>query len=148
MRAGKFCPEHAAFLKALLLGERSDVSAEFEDLFIRTGTLHLLAVSGFNVGFLSVALLFFLGPLRLPKKLQWMLVLAAIWFYCLLVGWQAPLVRASVMATLLILGRLLGRKTDLLNSLGLAALILLAVNPKSIFDIGFQLSFLAVAGLA
>lgn len=143
-----FRPVAAAFLKALMLGEKSDVSGEFEDLFIKTGTLHLLAVSGFNVGFLSAAVLFFLAPFPISKNLKWLIVLGMIWFYCLVVGWQAPLVRASVMATILICGNLIGRKTDFLNSLGLAAIFILAVNPKTLFDVGFQLSFLAVAGLA
>ena len=143
-----FGEEDAAFLKALLLGEKRDLSAEFEDLFIRTGTMHLLAVSGFNVGFLSAAVLFLLLPFGLSKNFKWLFVLGVLWAYCLLVGWQAPLVRASVMATILICGKLLGKKVDILNSLGLAAIFILAVNPKSLFDIGFQLSFLAVAGMA
>ncbi len=146
--AQEFKLDDAAFLKALLLGEKRELSDEFESLFVRTGTMHLLAVSGFNVGFLTAALLFILSPFRIPKKIRWVIVLAVIWAYCVMVGWQAPLVRASVMATVLIVAKLLGRKQDLLNSLGLAALLILASNPKNIFDIGFQLSFAAVAGMA
>ncbi len=143
-----FSEDDAAFLKALLLGERADIAAEFEDLFIRTGTLHILAVSGFNVGFLVTVVLILLAPFPLPKNARLIFALFLIWLYCLIVGWQAPLVRASVMATVFILGRILGRKSDVLNSLGLAALLILLVSPKSLFDVGFQLSFLAVAGLA
>lgn len=143
-----FGEDDAAFLKALLLGEKRDVDADFQDLFVRTGTLHLLAVSGFNVGFLCAVLLFLLAPFRFPKNLRLSILVLAIWIYCLVVGWQAPLVRASVMATVFLLGKMLGRRSDLLNSMGLSALVILAASPKALFDAGFQLSFAAVLGLA
>ncbi len=143
-----FDRDQGAFLQALLLGERGDMSEETKDLFAKTGTVHLLAVSGFNVGFVCAVLLFFLAPFRLHTTIKWLLVLAGVWFYCVLVGWQAPLVRATVMATVFIGAKILGRKSDLLNSLGLAAILLLAVNPSDLWDVGFQLSFAAVLGMA
>lgn len=143
-----FSPRDAGFLKALFLGERRDMSEDFKDLFIKTGTMHILAVSGFNIGFLSLTLYFLLKPFRMARNLKLWLTLAMIWAYCLLVGWQSPVVRASVMATVLIAAQLLGRKQNVLNSLGLAALVILAVNPKQFFDVGFQLSFIAVFAMA
>lgn len=142
-----FSGRDGAFLNALYLGERSDLDQDFKDLFLRTGTMHLLAVSGFNIGFLSAVLWLFLRSLPVPRNLKLGVLLAGVWAYCLLVGWQAPVARAAVMATIIILGNILGRKTDGLNTLGLAACVILAVNPKQLFDTGFQLSFAAVLGL-
>ncbi len=146
--SGHFSKRDAGFLKALFLGERGDLEEDFKDLFVKTGTLHILSVSGFNIGFLCLTLFFLLKPLPVSRNLKNTLILAAIWLYCVLVGWQAPVVRASIMASVFILGDLLGRKASLLNSLGLAALVILLVSPKDLFDVGFQLSFLAVFGIA
>ena len=142
-----FEPAEAAFLKALFLGERGDLEEDFKELFIKTGTMHILAVSGFNIGFLAVSLLFLLRPLALHRNVTLVLTLMAIWLYCLLVGWQSPVIRATVMATVFAAAQLLGRRANALNSLGLAALALLALNPRELFDVGFQLSFLAVYGI-
>ena len=142
-----FSPRDAAFLQALFLGERSELDQDFKDLFLKTGTMHILAVSGFNIGFLSAILWLFLKPFPLGRNFKYFLTLTVIWGYCLLVGWQAPVVRASVMGSVLVLAALSGRKADGLNALGLAALVVLGWNPRQFFDVGFQLSFLAVFGL-
>ncbi len=142
-----FNKEQSAFLKALFLGERSDMEQDFRDLFLNTGTMHILAVSGFNIGFLSVVLWLLLKPFPLHRNFKLSLTMAVVWAYCLLVGWQAPVVRATLMASVFILGEILGRKSDGLNALGLAACVILALNPLQILDVGFQLSFIAVFGL-
>ena len=142
-----FNKEQSGFLKALFLGERSDMDQDFRDLFLNTGTMHILAVSGFNIGFLSGVLWLLLMPFPLHRNFKLSLTLAVVWAYCLLVGWQAPVVRATLMATTYILGEIFGRKSDGLNALGLAACVILALNPLQILDVGFQLSFLAVFGL-
>ena len=134
----------AVFLKALFLGERGGLDEDFKDLFIKTGTMHILAVSGFNIGFLTYSIFLILRAFFVPRNIVYLVMLAAIWSYCLMVGWQAPVVRASVMASLFILSKLLGRDSDVLNLLGASALVILAVNPLQLFDVGFQLSFLAV----
>lgn len=139
-----FEAEQANFLKALFFGERTGIDEDFKDLFIKTGTLHILAVSGFNIGFLSVTLFFFFRSLRTPLYLTYWIVLAGIWMYCLIVGWQAPVVRASIMASLFVWSRLIGRDADLLNLLGASALVILTAAPRQIFDVGFQLSYAAV----
>ncbi len=143
-----FNKRDAAFLKALFLGERISLDEDFKDLFIKTGTMHILAVSGFNIGFLSLTLFFLLKPFKLSRIFKLWLTLILVWLYCFLVGWQSPVVRASVMATILIGGQILGRKPNILNSLGLAALVILGINRKELFDVGFQLSFVAVFAIA
>lgn len=135
----------AALLRALFLGERGDFDGEFLDAFVKTGTLHILSVSGFNVGFLVFTVFLLLKPL--PRDARIAAAFAAVWGYCLIVGWQAPVVRASIMASVFLLGSLLGRKADGLNALGLAALAILAVRPYELFDTGFRLSFAAVFAL-
>ena len=142
-----FSPADAGLLEALFIGERSHVDDRTMELFQKTGTLHLLAVSGFNVGFVYLGVLLLLRLLPAPRIAKSAMILASIWAYCLIVGWQAPVVRASVMASMFLIGDALGRRTDPLNTLGLAALVILAVRPAEVFDAGFQLSFLAVCGI-
>lgn len=79
-----FTGDTAAFLAALFFGERTDLSEEFKDLFMKTGTLHILAVSGFNIGFLCAVILFFLKPFHLPRDPKLYILLVSIWAYCLL----------------------------------------------------------------
>lgn len=143
-----FEARESAYLKALFIGERSNLTNDLTDTFMKTGTVHILSVSGFNIGFLAVILSWLLSLLSVPRNVRNIGVLAAIWLYCLLVGWQAPVLRASVMATILVAGELLGRKPKLVNSLGLAALVILLADPNQLYDVGFQLSFLAVFGIA
>lgn len=143
-----FAPRDAAFLEALFFGEKTHLDESVKELFLRTGTLHVLAVSGFNVGFLAACVLLTFGFLPVHKRAGLCAALAAVWAYCLVVGWQAPVVRATLMATLVLTARLTGRKADTLNLAGFAALAILAWEPRQLFDAGFTLSFVAVAGLA
>ncbi len=143
-----FHGESEGFLKALFLGERNGLDEDFKDLFIKTGTMHILAVSGFNIGFLSFSIFLILKLFRVPRNISYLIVLGGIWAYCLIVGWQAPVVRASIMASLFVVGRLVGRGPDLLNLMGASALVILLVNSKQLFDVGFQLSYLAVLSIA
>lgn len=139
--------QEAAIYTAILLGERSKVP---EDLYLdmkRTGTLHLLAVSGLHVGVL-VAFLFLL--LRFFHVPRWMIppVLAILLcFYIALVGPRASIIRASVMSLAVAAGFAFERKVLPLNSLAIAALILLLVRPTDILSVGFQLSFAAAFGI-
>lgn len=134
-------------MESLFFGEKKDLGDGIKTLFLKTGTFHILAVSGFNIGFLIVTVFFFLKLLRVPKNARLLIALAIAWIYCFIVGWQAPVVRATSMATVLILGSLLGRKTDIYNSIGLAAILILAIQPIELFAVGFQLSFAAVLGM-
>lgn len=142
-----FDSKTASFLRALFLGERSHFDNSMQDLFLNTGTLHILSVSGFHVGFVLAIVYFLLLFLKVSRNARFSLAILTVWSYCFLVGWQAPMIRASIMATLLIIGKLLGRKTDALNIIGCAGILILLFKPLSILDVGFQLSFLSVIGL-
>ncbi|MEM8557027.1 MAG: ComEC/Rec2 family competence protein, partial [Bacteroidota bacterium] len=148
-------PEAQALLAALLLADRSALDQDVQDTFRQTGLMHLLAVSGLHVLLVGLALFHLLKPLLLRVGVAWrwmevsraIVTLAVLAGYVLLTGAPTSVVRAFVMATLFIGGGMLQRQTDALNTLGLAAVVLLLMRPAALFDVGFQLSFSAVAGL-
>jgi len=134
----------AGILNALFFGERDGLDGPVQEAFARTGTLHLLAASGFNVGFVAAIVLIFLPPIFVSRRLAWAVALVGVWVYAFTVGWESPVMRAALMATVFIFSRLVGRRADALNALGFSAIVLLVLNPLDLFDLGFQLSFLAV----
>ena len=140
--------QRLALLKGLLIGERDEISKEVSEAFARTGLVHILAVSGSNVGFIALIILTALNGLRLSRRWHPPFLLAGIFFYMILTGAQPPVVRATIMATVLILGEWLERDADIYNSLGVAAVIILLWQPLQLFQLGFQLSFAAMLGIA
>ena len=144
-----------AVLRALLLGDRSQVTDATRAAFADTGLMHLLAVSGLHVVLVGFVLYGLLRPLLVRLGLGWRpaevtraaLTVVVLGFYALLTGGSASVVRAVVMAALLIGGHVLQRSAHALNTLGVAALVLLAARPTMLLDAGFQLSFAAVAAI-
>lgn len=142
-------------LAALILGDRSGIDDETLDQFARTGLMHLLAVSGLHVMLVAMVFYELLRPLLLRMGMGWrametsrsVMTLVLLLTYTLLTGAQAPVVRASVMTVLLMGSVLLQRSTQTLNSLGVAALVLLTVRPAHLLEAGFQLSFAAVGAI-
>lgn len=137
----------AALLKALLLGARGELDENIQQHFINVGVIHVLAVSGLHVGFVLAGLLGFLSFLRLPTL--WRIVLASICliFYAFLTGLKPSIVRATIMALIYLFGLLLQRRTHVLNTMAIAAFVILCISPLSLFEAGFQLSFVAVLGI-
>ncbi|AWN22069.1 DNA internalization-related competence protein ComEC/Rec2 [Deinococcus irradiatisoli] len=151
-------PEQSALLRAVELGERNDLSQErfadglnVRDAFARAGLAHLMALSGQNVALLVGALTWLLArllPLRLAP-LRYPVLLGALAGFLWLVGPSPSLTRAVLMGGLVLLSLWLGRgKLDVYGVLGLAAIASLLYQPGWLFDVGFQLSFLAVLGLS
>jgi len=144
-----------AVLRALLLGDRSRVTDAQRDRFAKTGLMHLLAVSGLHVFLVGMVLYVLLRPLLMRFQLRWRTVegvravftIAVLGVYMLLTGGRPSVVRAVIMATLFIGGIFFQRSAHPLNTLGVAALVLLAVRPPALFDVGFQLSMGAVASI-
>ncbi|KAA3438741.1 ComEC/Rec2 family competence protein [Rufibacter hautae] len=135
---------------ALVLGVQDDLDAALRNAYARTGTMHVLAVSGLHVGLLYGVLLFFLKPLRrgkTSKLLIFLLVVGVVWFYAFVTGMSASVLRSVCMFSLVELGLLLRRRASILNTLAVVALALLIYEPNFLYDVGFQLSFLAVAGI-
>lgn len=140
-------PPVAAFLRGIVLADRSDISPEVKESFVNTGTIHVLAVSGLHVGIVAVALLAIFGLLRVPKRVLPILTVAALVLYMVLIGAPPSVSRATLMAALILVGTFLQRKPEIINSLAVAAIALLAWDTNSLFDVGFQLSFAAVLSI-
>jgi len=138
----------AELLKAMLLGMRQGIDDEIKDTFIRTGTVHILAISGLHTGLVVFCILVFLKFLRIPRKARYGLAIILLIVFCFLTGLKPPVVRATLMAVLIMGAVLLDRETDIYNILGLAAFIMLVINPGFLFDAGFQLSFMAVISIS
>lgn len=132
--------------RALLSGERQDVDRTTQEAFVRTGTAHVLAVSGLHVGIVALALFVFVSWLR-NRWLRLVCFLFSLAGYVLLTGGRPSITRAALMGVLFVLVVNLGRISRPLNTLGVAGLLLLMFNPASLFNLGFQLSFAAVAGI-
>ncbi|MYC75245.1 DNA internalization-related competence protein ComEC/Rec2 [Candidatus Poribacteria bacterium] len=138
---------HAQLLKGMLLGKRSDVPTETLDLFRNSGTFHVLAVSGLHVGLVAMFCYFGFSLFRFPQKILCLLTIIAVLIYACLIGFRPSVFRASLMAILFLLATLIDRDADLFNLLAFAALVLLLLNPLQLWDVGFQLSFVAVAAI-
>lgn len=140
--------DEASVVIGMDLGTYTTLPERLRSNFQRTGTLHLLAASGFNCAVLVAVFGFLLvRMLKLPRKFTYPALIAILILYMMMVGGKPSIVRATVMATLMLLGRVLKRPADVINLLFAAAVVILLINPADIFDIGFQLSFAAVFAL-
>lgn len=137
--------DEAPIAAGFLLGEKAGLDEADVDSFRATGTAHLLSLSGFHVGVLT-SLLFFI----LPKRFPWMRMVFVSLFllgYCAVAAFPASLIRASLMCFCLMLSEVTEERRDSLSSLSLAALVILAFSPYSLWSVGFQLSFAATFGI-
>ncbi|MDO8603155.1 MAG: ComEC/Rec2 family competence protein, partial [Candidatus Omnitrophota bacterium] len=139
--------ESGAFLRAILLGDRSELPKKLNESFRNSGIMHILAISGLNVALLAGAFLFLFKLLRLKREVYYIATMVSLVFLMILTGSSVSVVRATIMCIVFLTGRLLGRPVDAYNTLGAAAFIILVINPKDIFDVGFQLSFMAVLSM-
>jgi competence protein ComEC len=140
-------PVSAALLQGLLLGERTGLPADVDAAFRRAGVYHVLAVSGFNVALIASTVWALLTLARAPRRLTALGALGVVLGFSAVVGPQPSVLRATLMAALVLLALLLERDASVPNSLALAALIVLAARPADLHDPGFQLSFAATAGI-
>jgi competence protein ComEC len=154
-RAGKQPP--GAVLKALVIGDRSAISTEAREAFNRAGVGHILAISGLHIGIVAtVAFVFFQKLLCFIKPLLWrawtrkaaaILSIFPVCIYGLISGMSPSTQRAVIMVIAFLMTFLVEREADAINTLSLAALIILIIYPPSLFSISFQLSFLAVLSI-
>jgi competence protein ComEC len=140
-------PPTRDILKALILGERQDLNRDIYTEFQKTGVVHVLAISGLHVGFILLIFLTFFGIFPFSRKLRYGLSFLMLGLFVALVNFKAPVVRASLMAFLYFGIPLLQRRTQPLNILGVAALVILLADPAQLFLPGFQFSFAAVGGI-
>ncbi len=140
-------PLAASILAAMVLGEKRNIPYFVTRSMMKSGTLHILVVSGFNVGIVSFVIILLLKLLRIPRRIRFYIAMPLIILYCLITGASNPVIRATIMAIIFMLGFLIKRESDIYNSLSLAAVAILAIKPKQLFDVGFQLSFLSVLSI-
>lgn len=136
--------------EALLLGYKYDIDLGVNQVFARTGTLHVLAVSGMHVGLIYGLLLWicgFIGSTGYKKLIRFLIILVGIWGYAMLSGLGASILRATVMFSFMSVAQLTERKTQSFNLLAASAFFLFLNDPLCLFDPGFQLSYSAVAGI-
>ena len=136
-----------ALASALILGQREDIDPEVNDAFAQTGTTHLLAISGLQIQILAGALALFLRAIGLPRLVVYGGVALATLGYAILVGLAPSVVRSAVTTLTFCAAALAGRPTRSANTLALAGVLTLAWNPFFLFDVGCQLSFLAIGAL-
>ncbi|MGA2625299.1 MAG: DNA internalization-related competence protein ComEC/Rec2 [Bacteroidota bacterium] len=136
--------EEAAFLKGLIIGDRSEIRPDLKDAFVNAGVMHIIAVAGLHVGMIGYILLSVFTALRFPRRIRLLLLAVCLFFFIFLSGSAEPVIRAVTMAIIFIGGTFLERRIDVYNSLALAGIVLLLLDARNLFQAGFQLSFSAV----
>src|SRR4030095_8430301 len=139
--------DEGEYLKGLVLGEKSNISTEIKENFINDRVAHIIAVSGLNVAYVLIiiwALLIFI-PVKQNYKIFISILLLI--FYMNLTGNTPSIVRATIMASVFLLARVFERKTNSYNVIAFAALVILLIAPRQLFDAGFILSFSAILSI-
>jgi len=136
--------------EALLIGYTNDLDKDLVQAYSNTGVVHIIAISGMHLGLIYVMLVWLFA--RLPgikksKLLQVILILSCLWLFSLLTGASASVLRSAVMFTFITIGNNLAKKASIYNSLAASAFVLLCYNPYFLWDVGFQLSYLAIIGI-
>ena len=142
-----FGGDELAIINALLLGQRQEMSKEILENYSKAGAIHILAVSGLHVGIILLIITIFLKPLdylKRGKNLKLIIILILLWTFAFIAGMSASVVRAVTMFTALSIGLAVNRKNSLYKNLILSVFFLLLTNPYYLFEVGFQLSYLAV----
>lgn len=139
---------HGAFLKGLLLGERASLPADLVDSFKKTGTTHMIALSGYNITIVGRSLSRVLMLLALPFYASFWVAMSAMILFVVMTGASASAVRAGIIAVLALVAHREGRPYQMTNALACAGAVMLMFDPTLLrFDAGFQLSFLATMGI-
>ena len=141
-------PDDTAMLSAMLFGDRTQLSHTLRSAFERTGTFHLFVVSGMHVALLAAALFWLLRRCRVPEGLAVVTTIALTTVYAALTGFGVPAQRALLMTAIYLVARWLDRKSTALNALAAAALVVLAVDPRALFEASFQMTFLVIIAIA
>ena len=142
--------EEFSIIAALLVGYDDEINRDLADAYAATGTIHVLSVSGLHIGIIYALLNYlfiFLEKIKFGKYFKFILILSGLWIFALISGLSPSVVRASLMCSLFLFGNLIYRKSQPINTLLASAFLILLYNPLLIFDVGFQLSYLALLGI-
>ena len=140
--------EPLRLLWALTLGWKTALTNEVSEPFMRTGTMHIFAISGLHIVLIAGVLVSLLRVVRVPRAWCGALVIPLIWFYTAASGWQASAIRSTLMMTVIVGGWSLQRPGNLVNSLAAAGFLILLYDPRQLFQASFQLSFFVVLSMA
>lgn len=135
------------YLKGLLLGERSNISKEMKENFINAGVAHIIAVSGLNVAYVMLIIWGILLFIPVRQSFKIFITIASLLFYMDLTGNTPSIVRAVIMASIFLIAQLTERKPNSYNIISFAALVILFIDPRQLFDAGFILSFSALLSI-
>jgi len=150
LRRYHFTDDELAVMNALLLGQRQEISKQLSDNYSKAGAIHILAVSGLHVGIILLILSFVLKPLERVnncKLIKLVLVILSLWFFAILAGLSASVIRAVTMFSAIALGQFFNKRNAVEHSLIFSMFIILLWKPLFLFDVGFQLSYTAVFGI-
>lgn len=142
--------KEAAVAEALLIGYKKNLDKELLQAYSNTGVIHIIAISGLHLGMIYGLLLFLMKPFKNIDSLRWLkplILLTVIWLFSLLTGASPSILRSAVMFSFIIIGEQQGRTTDIYNSMAASAFGIFCYNPLLLWDIGFQLSYLAVLSI-
>ena len=136
--------------EALLIGYKEDLDKDIVQSYSNTGVVHIIAISGMHLGLIYVVLVWLFSRLPVIKRskiARVLLILSCLWLFSLITGASASVMRSAVMFTCIIVGKEFFRAATMDNSLAASAFLLLAYDPYLLWDVGFQLSYFAVAGI-
>ncbi|MEJ6980217.1 ComEC/Rec2 family competence protein [Pedobacter sp. P351] len=142
--------EAGSVVSTLILGYKAELSRDVLNAYSKTGTMHVLSVSGMHVGivfFILGKMLWFMGRTSKLRILRAIIIITLIWFYALITGFSPSVCRAALMLSMYVLGKAINRSSNSYNLVAISAFFLLLYNSYFLFDVGFQLSYLAVLGL-
>lgn len=145
-----FKPEELAIINALILGQRQDMTKEIYDSYTDAGAIHILAVSGLHVGLILLLLNIGLRPIERIKNgkiIKVILIVILLWSFAIIAGLSASVTRAVTMFSIVAIAMHWKRPTNIFNTLAISMFVLLLVKPMFLFDVGFQLSYVAVLAI-
>jgi competence protein ComEC len=136
---------------AMILGQRDDLSNDLMQAYSAAGAIHVLSVSGLHVGVIYAVLLWIFGRMKRKGKSGkisfFCLIFSVLWFYAFVTGLSSPVLRSSIMFSIFLIAETFNKNKDGYNTTALSAFVLLLYNPNFLFNVGFQLSYLAVFGM-
>lgn len=142
--------DEASVVEAMTIGWREDIPPSLRNTFARAGISHLLALSGYHLGLILFVFyaLIYRRAMRGQKPYLTALLLTLLWGYAFVTGMSPSMIRAVIMCTVALLGNLFGRSAPLMLSTLMAAVVILLIEPRFIYHVGFQLSFLSMLGIS
>lgn len=150
LKSYHFKPDELALINALLLGQRQDISDDIYNSYSKAGVIHILAVSGLHVGIILLLLNSVFKPLEYLKRgktIKIILIVIVLWGFAIVAGLSASVTRAVTMFSIVAIGMNLKRSSNIFNTLAISMFFLLLFKPLFLFDVGFQMSYLAVIAI-